>query len=128
LDLWNVEGQTEQAFIHLDRLKKAGIDRVFDGDRALCDVARNPKGLYVLTVHHLGNSTAETEEADGVVSRIFRERKYGFVRIPKKARDAFFHFSVFPKGLPDGFAEGSVSRVEISPDKTGEGYQVRRFL
>ena len=124
----DVEGQSQQAFIRLDRLNKAGINRAFDGDRLMCDVARNFKGLYVQTVYDLGKSTADFEEADGVVIRIFRERKYGFVRIPKKARDAFFHFSVFLKGLPNGFAEGSPCRVEVSPDKTGEGYQVRRFL
>jgi len=124
----DVEGQTVQAFIGLDKLEKAGINRAFDGDRLLCDVAKNQKGLYVQTVYSLENSATEVEEADGMVIRMFRDRKYGFVKIPKKARDAFFHFSIFSKGLPEGFAEGSMCRVEISPDKTGEGYQVRRFL
>jgi cold shock CspA family protein len=124
----DVEGQTEQAFLRLDKLEEAGIKRAFDGDKLLCDVTRNVKGLYVQAVYKTKNSAVEVEEADGVVIRLFRDRKYGFVQIPKKAKDAFFHFSVFTKGLPDGFGEGSTCRVEISPDKTGEGYQVRCFL
>lgn len=123
----DVEGQSAQAYIHLSILKDAGIDRVFDGDKLLCNVARSPKGLYVQKVSEFLNRT-DFEETDGIVIRIFRDRRYGFLRVPTKAADAFFRFAVFPEGLPEGFSEGSTCRVQISPDKTGEGYQVRRFV
>ena len=123
----DVEGQSSQAYIHLSTLKDAGIDRVFDGDSLLCTVASSQKGLYVQRVSEFLNRT-EFEELDGIVIRIFRDRRYGFIRVPTKAADAFFRFAVFPEGIPQGFSEGSMCRVQISPDKTGEGFQVRRFV
>lgn len=124
----DVEGQTQQAFLHKEKIKEGGLEQAFDGDKLLCDISRNSKGLFVESVHDFENSSRPFEEVEGQVIRLFHDRKYGFVKIADKSKDAFFRYSIFPSGLPAGFVEGSKCRVEVSLDKSGESYQVRRIL
>jgi CspA family cold shock protein len=82
----DIEGQTEQAFLRLDKLEEAGIKRAFDGDKLLCDVTRNVKGLYVQTFYETKNSAVEVEEADGVSSVSFETESMGSSRFPRRQR------------------------------------------
>ena len=89
----DVEGQTEQAFLRLDKLEEAGIKRAFDGDK-LCDINPESKRALRTDCFRGKNSAVEVEEADGVVIRIFRDRKYGFIKVSEKAKDACSTFLV----------------------------------
>lgn len=124
----DMEGREDQAFLHVEILREGNIDRVFDGDRILCDVARKPKGLFVSRVTDVEEDRENIEVVDARVIRIFADRGYGFVTIGDGSRDAIFYLSFLDQGLAQRLQVGTRLRVEISPYKNGEGFQVRKIV
>mgnify|MGYP006280129429 CR=1 FL=1 len=123
-----IERSDDQAFLYVERLKEAGIDRVFDGDYMLCDIGRNEKGLFVERVYDIEEDKVNIEEFDARVIKIFPDRGYGFVNISESTRDAYLHRSVLvDKNLNDLYV-GQNLRVKVSLDRTKESYTVRRIV
>lgn len=118
----------ERVFLHIKKLKEAGIDHVNDGDDLLCDIARNGKGLSVDKVHDIQTDPSEIETVYCSVIKLLPDRRYGFVRVDKGSREAFFHYSAIPKSKRELLSVGLKLRVELRPDKKGCGLQVRKVL
>ncbi|MGN7438196.1 MAG: cold shock domain-containing protein [Alcanivorax sp.] len=124
-----VEGEDFQAFLHAEVLQNdQNTDRVFDGDKILCDVAQNHKGHYVKKVHDFEAKDLNVEIVDAKVIKMFPDRRYGFVQVAGGSRSAFFHYSNIEEKILESLAIGQDLSVEICPDKTGEGFQVRRVI
>jgi cold shock CspA family protein len=124
----DIENQSNQAYLHKEVLKSIKQDRVFDGDKLLCDISKNEKGMLVTKVYDLEEENCVKEIVEAKIDRVFPERRYGFVKISDGVRSAYFHFSSFDAQTVNTFKKGKVLKVEISPDKTGEGFQVRRLV
>lgn len=120
----DVEGLDDQAFLRVDKLTCLGLDRVFDGDKLLCDIGKNAKGFFVKGIHDCETTRDNIEDVQAEVIKLFPDRRYGFVKIADGTRDAFLHFSVLQH--TDNLHVGLKLRVEISPDKSGVGYLVRK--
>lgn len=123
-----VEGSSENAFLSTDIIKESDVERVFDGDRLLCDIGRNAKGLYVQCLHDIEENRTNIENAEGEVIKLFPDRRYGFINIGDGRRDAFLHYSILEPEEENNLHLGQKLRVEIAPDKTGMGFQVRKIV
>ena len=125
----DIEGEEFQAFLYVDVLQNdQNTDRVFDGDKILCDVAKNHKGHYIKKIHDFESKDLNTEIVDAKVIRIFPDRRYGFVQVMGGSRSAFFHYSNIKKNVLSSLSVGQKLQVEICPDKTGDGFQVRQVI
>lgn len=124
----DIEGESRQAFLHIAALKDCAVDRVFDGDKMLCDVSENEKGIFIKKVHDFEAKENTVETVNAMVVRLFPERGYGFVQIIDSPRSAFFHFSNIEKEVLDTLKVGRKLTVEISSDKKGESFQVRKVI
>lgn len=124
-----VEGEEFQAFLHAEVLQNdQNTDRIFDGDKILCDIAKNHKGHFVKKVHDFEAKDLNVEIVDAKVIRMFPDRRYGFVEVIGGSRSAFFHYSNIEEKILESLAVGQDLSVEICPDKTGDGFQVRRVI
>jgi cold shock CspA family protein len=115
----------ETAFLHVRVVEVAGHESIHDGDRILCDIARNQKGLYVSQIHSL--EAARVKQFSGEVTRLFQDRAYGFVHVPEIGTDAFFHYSLFPLEARENLVEGLKVTFEATSDMAGR-WQVRKVL
>jgi cold shock CspA family protein len=122
-----LEGRSDRAYLHADKLRVAGLDTLNDGDRILCDVARGRKGPYVKRIHKV-ESSAHVVRATCRIVKLFRERGYGFVSLEETKGEAFFHISVFDKNDREGLSVGTRLKAEICPDPKGRTSQIRRVL
>ena len=123
-----VEGIEAQAFLHAEKLRENGIERVSDGDELICSISRNIKGFYVSKVHGIETDSTKNETVECTIIRIFPDRKYGFVRVLSSSRDAFFHYSLIPEADRKNLKEGSPMMAVIAPDKGGRGLQVKSVI
>jgi len=77
-----IEQLGESAFLHASVLERSGIGLVHDGDALIVDIARSHKGIAVSDVKR--NDSGETTQIlEAVVIKVFRERGYGFVYVPR---------------------------------------------
>jgi CspA family cold shock protein len=60
----------------------------------------------------------------GAVTRLIRDRGFGFVRA-EDGREIFFHHSAFPPGVFDSLTEGQEMDFEIELDSRGRGERAR---
>ncbi|TPL04505.1 hypothetical protein FJ944_26060 [Mesorhizobium sp. B2-4-11] len=115
----------DDAFLHARVLESGGFEDVWDGDRLLCEISRNAKGLYVSKVYSF--EAAKREILSGQIVRLFPDRQYGFVDMPEFGSNAFFHLSVVPADRRSALAEGKWLTYEAVSDLSGK-WQVRRVL
>ncbi|KKJ76230.1 ATPase [Kiloniella litopenaei] len=123
-----VEGIDSRIFIHAEKLQEHGIKSLSDGDGILCDLARGPKGIFIQKIHDIEIDSAKVESVKCQIIRLFPERGYGFVKLDGNARTAFFHVSVFPEDKRDQIQLNQKLDVEITPDKKGTSFQVKKIL
>lgn len=62
--------------------------------------------------------------ASGPITRLIRDRGFGFVRV-EDGREIFFHHSTLPPGVFDTLTEGQVLEFEIEVDSRGRGERAR---
>jgi cold shock CspA family protein/energy-coupling factor transporter ATP-binding protein EcfA2 len=115
----------ERAFLHTRVLEQSDFQEVFDGDRVVCDVKENEKGLIVSKVHAV--STEAGQRASGQVVKTFSDRSYGFIHVPDLGVDAMFHHSVISPEIRHMLREGTAVEVELNFDGNGRA-QVRKLL
>ncbi len=58
--------------------------------------------------------------ARGTVTRLVRDRGFGFIRT-ESGSEIFFHHSTLPPGVFDGLAEGQAVEFEVETDPRGRG-------
>lgn len=115
----------DSVFLHASILERDGIGEVYEGDDLICDVTRTSKGLAVSRIIEVNR--AEGPLLSAVVIKVFEERGYGFVHVPEKGIDAFFHFHLLSQDQRNDLFDGKELRVEIKNDKQGRS-QVRRIF
>lgn len=115
----------ERAFLHARVLEQSDVPEVFDGDRIICDIRANEKGLFVNKVHKV--LPQEGKKASGHVIKTFSDRSYGFINIPELGIDAMFHHSVISPEERPMLREGAAVDVELNFDENGRA-QVRKLL
>lgn len=124
----DVPHENRQAHISQTTLKNFDIGPIFDGDKLLCDINQNEKGIYVSKIHDIENKLDNAEEWDAEVVRLFVERNYGFVQNVDGDKSAYFHFSILDPEHLKYIQVGEKSKVQVSNDKTGKNFQVRKFI
>ncbi len=62
----------------------------------------------------------------GAVTRLIRDRGFGFVRMQDN-REIFFHHSALPPGVFDALTEGQELEFEIEIDPRGRGERARNI-
>lgn len=124
----DVDGIDSRIFLHAEKLREHGVSSLADGDGILCDLARGSKGLYIEKIHDIQRDSGKIESVDCQIVRLFLDRGYGFVKLRDSDRTAFFHVSVFPQDSRQKLHEGQWLKSEIGPDKTGNGYQIKRVF
>jgi cold shock CspA family protein len=124
----DAEGIEGQVFLHAEKLAEARIASVADGDDILCDIGRNAKGVHVLRVHDVQTDPASVQVIDCAITRLFPDRGYGFVRLSDISKDAFFHYSVVPAADREKLTVGRGLKVNLGPDRTGKGLQVKAVV
>jgi CspA family cold shock protein len=62
----------------------------------------------------------------GAVTRLIRDRGFGFVRM-QDGREIFFHHSALPPGVFDSLTEGQEMEFEIEIDPRGRGERARNI-
>lgn len=94
-------------FLHVTSLRRAGFQTAYEGVRAICEVARTPKGLQALNIHAMDDSTAirplqlpqrthvvvvpESDWEKAAVKWFNRLRGFGFLTRGSPAADIFVH-------------------------------------
>lgn len=121
----DITSLNERAFLHVRVLEQSGFAELFDGDRIICDINENEKGLVVSKVHEV--LPEKGRKASGQIVKMFPDRPYGFIHIPELGLDAMFHHSVLAPGERHLLREGAAVDVELNFDGNGRA-QVRKFL
>jgi cold shock CspA family protein/GTPase SAR1 family protein len=121
----DVPSLRDSAFLHARILEQGNLPEVHDGDRIVCDVNRNEKGLVVSRV--LSVEPDKSTKTLGRIVKLFPDRGYGFINVPELGTDAFFHYHLFKPDERDGLTEGTELVVELRTDERGRA-QVRRIV
>jgi len=121
-------GVSGGVFVHIETVRSSGLDLINDGDDIICDIGSSSKGLSVQKIHSIKNDPAEIEVVKCHVTRVFHDRRYGFVQVDDSERTAFFHFSVLSTSALEAMEVGLRIKVELKTDKGGTATQVRRIL
>jgi cold shock protein len=58
--------------------------------------------------------------ARGTVSRLVRDRGFGFIRVDD-GKEIFFHHSTLPGGVFDALTEGQTLEFDVENDPRGRG-------
>jgi len=61
-----------------------------------------------------------TTMARGTVSRLVRDRGFGFIRVDD-GKEIFFHHSTLPGGVFDALTEGQTLEFDVENDPRGRG-------
>ena len=112
------DGELPEALVHVSSLRSAGFETAIEGARVVCKAERTSKGLQVLSIDSMDNSTAihpselpqrthvnvvpESEWEKAEVKWFNRLRGFGFLTCGPKTPDIFVHIETVRRC---GFAE-----------------------
>ncbi|UWR63276.1 cold shock domain-containing protein [Phaeobacter inhibens] len=115
-------------FVHAETLRVSGHDELFSGDRVLCDIGREKKGLAVVRVGDIQVENDKISTLECEVVRLFPDRQYGFMSSEELSGDVFFHYSSLPKELTGALKEGLVVSAELITLDDGANQELRRVI
>lgn len=121
----DAEGVEGRVFLHAEKLDALSVDALGDGDKIMCDIGRNEKGLIVDVIHDI--EVDEPKVITCTIAKLFEDRGYGFVSLAHGGGDAFFHFSIFDQEERTKLVVGQSFDAEISFRDSQKGAQVKKL-
>lgn len=113
----DINDAEKRVFIHHSFISAGDLDgSIADGDKLICDISRDRKGLHVSCIHAQEIDTTDVEIHDCTIVRVFVERGHGFVGLSALDINAFFHFSLLEDDQKSLLVYGYEFKAEIMPD------------
>jgi cold shock protein len=124
---------TQDAFLPMAILRRAGYDDVREGSTISCEIAAGAKGPLVTNVLNIDSSTAVMPAADGFDRRPVRpstslegavkwfepEKGYGFISPDGGGKDVFIHITALRRSGVNALDPGQRVRVDVVDGKKG---------
>jgi CspA family cold shock protein len=124
---------TQDAFLPMAILRRAGFDDVREGALISCEVSAGAKGPLVTNVLNIDDSTAVAPRADGFDRRPQRpsttlegavkwfepDKGYGFISPDGGGKDVFIHITALRRSGVNVLGPGQRVRVEVVDGKKG---------
>jgi len=126
---------TQDAFLPMAILRRAGYEDVREGASITCEVAAGAKGPLVTNVLNIDNSTAVAPQSggfdrrpqqrgpsttlDGAVKWFEPEKGYGFISPDGGGKDVFIHITALRRSGVNALGPGQRVRVDVVDGKKG---------
>ena len=121
---------TQDAFLPMAILRRAGYDDVREGSLITCEVSAGAKGPLVTNVLNIDTSTAvpageerrpqrPSTTLEGAVKWFEPEKGYGFISPDGGGKDVFIHITALRRSGVDMLGPGQRVRVEVVDGKKG---------
>jgi cold shock protein len=124
---------TQDAFLPMATLRRAGYDDVREGALITCEIAAGAKGPLVTNVLNVDTSTVvlpQSGEADrhparpsttleGAVKWFEPEKGYGFISPDGGGKDVFIHITALRRSGVNALGPGQRVRVDVVDGKKG---------
>ncbi len=125
---------TQDAFLPMAILRRAGYEDVREGASITCEVAAGAKGPLVTNVLNVDNSTAVAPQAggfdrrpqqrpsttlEGAVKWFEPEKGYGFISPDGGGKDVFIHITALRRSGVNTLGPGQRVRVDVVDGKKG---------
>ena len=124
---------TQDAFLPMAILRRAGFDDVREGALITCEVIAGAKGPLVTNVLNIDTSTATapqtgwderrpsrpTSTIEGAVKWFEPEKGYGFISPDGGGKDVFIHITALRRSGVNALGAGQRVRVDVIDGKKG---------
>jgi CspA family cold shock protein len=124
---------TQDAFLPMAILRRAGYDDVREGSLITCEVSAGAKGPLVTMVLHIDASTAvapggngfdrrparPSQTLEGAVKWFEPEKGYGFISPDGGGKDVFIHITALRRSGVNVLGPGQRVRVDVVDGKKG---------
>jgi len=125
---------TQDAFLPMATLRRAGYDDVREGASISCEVAAGAKGPLVTNVLNVDSSTAvehsgggydrnqpraASQTLEGAVKWFEAEKGYGFISPDGGGKDVFIHITALRRSNVNALMPGQRVRVDVVDGKKG---------
>ena len=124
---------TQDAFLPMAILRRAGYDDVQEGASITCEVGDGAKGPLVTSVLNIDASTAVLSQGGGIDRRATRpstsvegavkwfepDKGYGFISPDGGGKDVFIHITALRRSGINALDPGQRVRVEVVDGKKG---------
>jgi CspA family cold shock protein len=126
---------TADVFLPAGILAQAGHDEIAEGTTLVCDVVEGPKGLSVVAILSIDQSTSTpraprggcfdrgpagpTEELDGTVKWFDEGKGFGFISASDGGKDVFVHGSVLRRSGLGPLETGQLVKMQVKTAPRG---------
>lgn len=124
-------GETEDAFIHISTLNRAGLQDLIEGSEVLCEIGPGEKGNQVLKLVEVLNAVeaeypdppsleSDEYETNAIIKWFKPHKGFGFAVPSDGGEDIFLHKTVLNKCGVRGLNPNQEIRVYVKEDDRGK--------